>query len=204
MYAHGVIGHRIDPSRWTHWAISDFCIYLMMLWVLGILSYFFGSNLFSTTSVTKAMVCTVFVSWGMVHLKDPLLLIRKRSLCGNTRSPISLFEWSLPICLRQLKLSMDFDLWYSVLICILCVIKGLVRSLLTELPILVMWCCFRRKRKFLDWRKTRVMQVTSVFLFSDNFVSVCSWCDGSSVRSFMVTLLSYFSFQPILKWDVLF
>ena len=28
--------------------------------------------------------------------------------------------------------------------------------------------------------------------------SICSWCDGSSDRSFMVDPLSYFSFQPVL------
>ena len=27
--------------------------------------------------------------------------------------------------------------------------------------------------------------------------SICSWCDGSSDWSFMVELLSYFSFQPV-------
>ena len=28
--------------------------------------------------------------------------------------------------------------------------------------------------------------------------TVCSWCDGSLDRSFMVNPLSYFSFQPLL------
>ena len=36
---------------------------------------------------------------GMVHIKEPLLLIDKRSLCGSSRFPFSLSEWSLTICL---------------------------------------------------------------------------------------------------------
>ena len=34
----------------------------------------------------------------MVHIKEPLLLIDKSSLCGG-RFPLSLSEWSLTICL---------------------------------------------------------------------------------------------------------
>ena len=36
---------------------------------------------------------------GMVHIKEPLLLIDKSSLCGGTGFPFSLSEWSLTICL---------------------------------------------------------------------------------------------------------
>ena len=36
---------------------------------------------------------------GMVHIKDPLLLIDKSSLCGGSGFPFSLSEWSLTICL---------------------------------------------------------------------------------------------------------
>ena len=35
---------------------------------------------------------------GMVHLKEPLLLIDKCSLCGGSGFPFSLSEWSLTIC----------------------------------------------------------------------------------------------------------
>ena len=31
---------------------------------------------------------------GMVHIKEPLLLIGKSSLCGGSRFPLSLSEWS--------------------------------------------------------------------------------------------------------------
>ena len=36
---------------------------------------------------------------GMVHIKEPLLLIGKSSLCGGSGFPLSLSEWSLTICL---------------------------------------------------------------------------------------------------------
>ena len=36
---------------------------------------------------------------GMMHVKEPLLLIGKSSLCGDSRFPLSLSEWSFAICL---------------------------------------------------------------------------------------------------------
>ena len=36
---------------------------------------------------------------GMVHIKEPLLLIDKSSICGGSGFPFSLSEWSLTICL---------------------------------------------------------------------------------------------------------
>ena len=36
---------------------------------------------------------------GMVHIKEPLLLIGKSSPCGGSRFPFSLSEWSLTIYL---------------------------------------------------------------------------------------------------------
>ena len=36
---------------------------------------------------------------GRVHIKEPLLLIGKSSLCGGSGFPFSLSEWSLTICL---------------------------------------------------------------------------------------------------------
>ena len=35
---------------------------------------------------------------GMVHIKEPLLLIDKNSLCGGSGFPFSLSEWSFTIC----------------------------------------------------------------------------------------------------------
>ena len=36
---------------------------------------------------------------GMVHIKEPLLLIEKSSPCGGSGFPLSLSEWSFTICL---------------------------------------------------------------------------------------------------------
>ena len=36
---------------------------------------------------------------GMVHIKEPLLLIDKSSLCSGSGFPFSLSEWSFTICL---------------------------------------------------------------------------------------------------------
>ena len=35
---------------------------------------------------------------GMVHIKEPLLLILKSSPCGGSGFPLSLSEWSFTIC----------------------------------------------------------------------------------------------------------
>ena len=42
---------------------------------------------------------TCYPVCGMVHIKEPLLLIDKSSLCGGSGFPFSLSEWSLTICL---------------------------------------------------------------------------------------------------------
>ena len=77
-FARGAMGRRIHPSWWTHSAISR-------------------SGQCSMTGVTKAMVCAILS--GMVHIKEPLLLIVKSSLCGGSGFPFSLSEWSLTICM---------------------------------------------------------------------------------------------------------
>ena len=76
-FAHGVMGRRIDPS----WGgpIELFLI-PAMLWCNK------GRGMSNP-------VC------GMVHIKEPLLLIGKSSLCGSSGFPFSLSEWSLTICL---------------------------------------------------------------------------------------------------------
>ena len=46
----------------------------------------------STTGVTNAVVCTI-----LVHIKYPLLLIRKNPCSSGTGFPLSLNEWSFTI-----------------------------------------------------------------------------------------------------------
>ena len=65
--------------------------------------YISHSSQCSTTGVTKAVVCAILS--GMVHLKEPLLLIGKSSLCGGSGFPFSLSEWSLTICLTFLLIA---------------------------------------------------------------------------------------------------
>ena len=47
---------------------------------------------------------------GMVHIKEPLLLIGKSSLCGGSRFPLSLSEWSFTICLLPMAITMQFGI----------------------------------------------------------------------------------------------
>ena len=68
----GAMDRAINPSWWTHWTISH-------------------SNQCSTTSVTKAVVCVILS--GMMHRKEPLLLIGKSSPCCYSGFPLSLSNW---------------------------------------------------------------------------------------------------------------
>ena len=77
---------------------------LMVRWVVGSilhgvdpLSYFsFQPVLHDWCNKGRGMCYPVC---GMVHIKEPLLLIDKSSLCGGSRFPFSLSEWSLTIFL---------------------------------------------------------------------------------------------------------
>ena len=77
---------------------------LMVRWVVGSilhevdpLSYFsFQPVLHYWCNKGRGMCHPVC---GMVHIKEPLLLIDKSSLCGSSGFPFSLSEWSLTICL---------------------------------------------------------------------------------------------------------
>ena len=71
----------------------------MVRWVIGSilhgldpLSYFsFQPVLHNWCNKGCGMCCPVC---GMVHIKEPLLLIGKRSPCGGSGFPLSLSEWS--------------------------------------------------------------------------------------------------------------
>ena len=77
---------------------------LMVRWVVGsilhgveALSYFsFQPVLHDRCNKGRGMCYPVC---GMVHIKEPLLLIDKSSLCGGSGFPFSLSEWYLTICL---------------------------------------------------------------------------------------------------------
>ena len=77
---------------------------LMVRWVVGSilhgvdpLSYFsFQPVLHDWCNKGRGMCYPVC---GMVHIKEPLLLIGNSILCGGSGFPFSLSEWSLTICL---------------------------------------------------------------------------------------------------------
>ena len=77
-FAHGAMGRRIDPS----WAES---IELFLVPA-------------SAPKCNKGRGMCYLVC-GMIHIKEPLLLIGKSSICGGSGFPFSLLEWSLAICL---------------------------------------------------------------------------------------------------------
>ena len=77
-FAHVVMGRRFDPS----WG--------------GPLSYLlFQPVLHDWCNKGCGMCYPVCV---MMHIKEPLLLIGKSSLCGSSRFLLSLSEWSFTIC----------------------------------------------------------------------------------------------------------
>ena len=77
---------------------------LMVRWVVGSilhgvdpLSYFSIQPMLHDWCYKGRSMC--YPVCGMVHIKEPLLLIDKSSLCGGSGFPFSLSEWSLTICL---------------------------------------------------------------------------------------------------------
>ena len=77
---------------------------LMVRWVVGSilhgvdpLSYFSLQPVLHDWCNKGCGMC--YPVCGMVHIKEPLLLIDKSSLCGGSGFPFSLSEWSLTICL---------------------------------------------------------------------------------------------------------
>ena len=77
-FAHGAMGRRIDPS----WG--------------GPIELFFQPVLHDWCNKGRGMCYPVC---GMMHIKEPLLLIGKNSPCSGSGFPLSLSEWSFTICL---------------------------------------------------------------------------------------------------------
>ena len=76
----------------------------MVRWVIGsilhevdLLSYFSFQPVLHDWSNKGRGMCNPVC--GMVHIKEPLLLIRKSSLCGGSGFPLSLSVWNFTICL---------------------------------------------------------------------------------------------------------
>ena len=71
--------------------------FVVMLHLISPLSYFsFQPVLHDWCNKGRGMYYPVC---GMMHIKEPLLLIGKSSPCGGSGFPFSLSEWSFTICL---------------------------------------------------------------------------------------------------------
>ena len=78
-FAHGAMGSQIDPS-----------------WGRPIKLFLVQPVLHDWCNKGCGMCYPVC---GIVHIKEPLLLIKKSSLCGSSGFPLSLSELSFTICL---------------------------------------------------------------------------------------------------------
>ena len=103
----GVVGERVAWVS-THRGAgrsSEVERSLVVRWVVGsILHGVDPLSYFSFQSVVLHDWCNkgcgmCFPVCGMVHIKEPLLLFDKSSICGGSGFPFSLSEWSLTICL---------------------------------------------------------------------------------------------------------
>ena len=81
-FTHGAMGRRIDPS-----------------WGEPIELFLVPASAPRLVYKGRGMCYPVC---GMVHIKEPLLLIGKSSLCGGSGFPFSLSEWSLTIYLTKM------------------------------------------------------------------------------------------------------
>ena len=103
MFEHIILSHLSSAAKGAGRS-SEVERSLMVRWVVGSilhgvdpLSYFsFQPVLHDWCNKGRGMCYPVC---GMVHIKEPLLLIDKSSLCGGSGFPFSLSEWSLTICL---------------------------------------------------------------------------------------------------------
>ena len=78
-FAHGAMGRRVESL------------------MVDPLSYFsFHPVLHDWCNKGRGMCYPVY---GMMHIKEPLLLIGKSSPCGGKGFPLLLSEWSFTICL---------------------------------------------------------------------------------------------------------
>ena len=95
---------HVHPSVWGAGCSSEVERSLMVRWVVGsilhgvdLLSYFSFQPVLHDWCNKGCGMC--YSVCGMVHIKEPLVLIDKSSLCGGSGFPFSLSEWSLTICL---------------------------------------------------------------------------------------------------------
>ena len=106
----------------------------MVRWVIGSilhgvdpLSYFSFQPVLHDWCNKGGGMC--YHACGMVHIKEPLLLIEKSSPCGGSGFPLSLSEWSFTIIMSDAIYYLCLLTYTSIIICFkLC---GLQTLLLT-------------------------------------------------------------------------
>ena len=77
VFCHGAMGRQINPSG------------------VDLLSYFLYQPVLHDWCNRGCGMC--YPVCGMVHIKEPLLLIGKISPCGSSGFPLSLSDWSFTI-----------------------------------------------------------------------------------------------------------
>ena len=65
--------------------------------MVNLLSYFLFKSVLNDRYNKGCGMC--YPVYGMMHIKELLLLIGKSNPCGGSRFPLSLSEWSFTICL---------------------------------------------------------------------------------------------------------
>ena len=99
----GSILHGVDPLSYFSFqpVLHDWCNkgrgMLDLSYLMLDLSYLMLDQSYLMLNLSYLGMC--YPVCGMVHIKEPLLLIDKSSLCGGSGLPFSLSEWSLTICL---------------------------------------------------------------------------------------------------------
>ena len=69
----------------------------MVRWVIGSILHGGPIDLFLAPVSSPRLV--YYPVCGMMHIKEPLLLIGNSSLCGGSGFPLSLSEWPFTICM---------------------------------------------------------------------------------------------------------
>ena len=94
---HTVVDNWIKLSLWAGAGrSSEVERSLMVRWDVG--SILRGVDPLSYFSFQPVLHDWSYPVCGIVHIKEPLLLIDKSSLCGGSGFPFSLSEWSFTIC----------------------------------------------------------------------------------------------------------
>ena len=93
----GDITCQRDVAPWSERSLMARWVVGSILYGVDPLSYFSFQPVLHDWCFKGRGMC--YPVCGMVHIKEPLLLIGKSILCGGSGFPFSLSEWSLTICL---------------------------------------------------------------------------------------------------------